>query len=446
MVKPRVIMIAFGWEDYPKEILLSKINESYDCVRSLDIELVKAGPVLKNEDIQGARSMLKKEEYDFIIILIASWLDDINVIAVLEGYYNVPILLWGHQPFKHNDETITLGAMVGASILRETFEEMDINHKFIFGMPSEEGIKSQIRSFALASYAWKKLSFSRMGLFGYAAMGIYTATFDHVSLRKKVGPEIIHFDQYALIEGIKKVPREDFNILKKQIIEKFNLKIKNFEEDADIISRMYLSLLKLIDDNSLDALTIKCHHELSKNFGTTPCMPLSILGDKVISSCEGDVLLLVTQYLLHLISGKQTSFGDIQEVREDRISITTCGFAPFSMCNKDKLSISSYAFAGWKGLLNSTPYLEDRKITLARIASKGDNYKLHYLTGTTKVMGPFREAGCPDFPRAEILPDSDGVEFGKKICSNHYAIVFEDTGSILDDFCLISGIKKISSI
>lgn len=125
MVKPKALMISFGWEDYPKEILLSKINESYDCARNLDIELVKAGPVLKSDGISVARSTLKKEEYDFIIILIASWLDDINVTAVLEGYYNVPILLWGHQPFKHNDETITLGAMVGASILRETFEEIE---------------------------------------------------------------------------------------------------------------------------------------------------------------------------------------------------------------------------------------------------------------------------------------------------------------------------------
>ena len=97
MAKPRAMMIAFGWEDYPKEILFSKINESYDCILDLDIELIKAGPVLKNNDISEARSMLKKEEYDFIIILIASWLDDINVPAVLEGYYNVPILLWGHS-------------------------------------------------------------------------------------------------------------------------------------------------------------------------------------------------------------------------------------------------------------------------------------------------------------------------------------------------------------
>lgn len=97
-------------------------------------------------------------------------------------------------------------------------------------MPDEKEIKSQIKSFALASYAKKKLSFSGMGLFGYATMGIYTATFDHISLRKKVLPEIIHFDQYALIEEIKKVSRDDFNVFKKQIIENFNLKIKNFKK------------------------------------------------------------------------------------------------------------------------------------------------------------------------------------------------------------------------
>ena len=47
-----------------------------------------------------------------------------------------------------------------------------------------------------------------MGLFGYAALGIYTATFDTVSLRRKIGPEIHHIDQWLLIKRMEEVAAE----------------------------------------------------------------------------------------------------------------------------------------------------------------------------------------------------------------------------------------------
>ncbi|MCL5985565.1 MAG: hypothetical protein M1371_03265 [Actinobacteria bacterium] len=440
---PRAVLIPFGWSDYPQDILSQKVAESIDAVESAGVQVISARTILETADVIDARNVLKTNNFDFIIILIASWLDDVNVFSLLQDYFDVPILLWSHMPFFHEGEKITLGAMVGASIVRETFEEMDVNFKFIYGLPDSEKVIPQILCFAKAAHARRKLLFSRIGLFGYAAMGIYTATFDHVSLRRKIGPEIVQLDQFLIIDGMGKVDEKEVRELKETVKSSYKLPIEASKEDLDIVCRMYLSLYRLVKEYKLDAVTVKCHFELSKVFGATPCMPLSILGDQVISSCEGDVLLIVTQYLLHLLSGRPTTYGDIHEVSDNNILVGVCGFAPFSMCDNSKILISTWGFGGWKGLLNSSPLKEGEKVTLARLASKGDDYKLHFAVGSTTRMIPWREAGCPPFPGAEIILDKDVDDFAQKISANHYAMVYYELSKELKDFCKITSIREI---
>ena len=75
-------------------------------------------------------------------------------------------------------------------VIRQTLEEMGAQFKMIFGMPGEPGVAEQIMPFARAAQTVRALSRSRIGLLGYISMGMYTAGFDHIRLRAKVGPEV----------------------------------------------------------------------------------------------------------------------------------------------------------------------------------------------------------------------------------------------------------------
>jgi len=72
--------------------------------------------------------------------------------------------------------------------------------------------------------------------------------------------------------------------------------------------RMYAAIKGLTMDNHHNALTIKCQYELSRTFGMAPCMPLAILGDETVVSCEGELPLVVTQLILHYLTGTPTSY------------------------------------------------------------------------------------------------------------------------------------------
>jgi ferredoxin len=69
--------------------------------------------------------------------------------------------------------------------------------------------KPHSASYALVSLAKRHLSEARIGLFGYPALGIYTATADHVSLRQKIGPEIFHLDQWLIVKGMDEVAEKE---------------------------------------------------------------------------------------------------------------------------------------------------------------------------------------------------------------------------------------------
>ena len=111
------------------------------------------------------------------------------------------------------------------------------------------------------------------------------------------------------------------------------------DEDITLSSKMYVSLKAIIEENELDAVTVKCQYELSQIYEYTPCVALSLLGDHLPSSCEGDLFTILTQVMMHYLTDSTVTYCDIHEVLEDRILVAACGFAPFSMSEKENCRI-----------------------------------------------------------------------------------------------------------
>ena len=209
MNKPLAGFIPFSYPDYPRKYIDKFTQDSIKTLRSLGLELVTTEPVIVYKDAARALDDIRGKDVDFVVALVLSWLEAPNVIAVLKEFSNKPILLWSHTMFKEKGEWLTLGPMPGAGVLRETLEQMGFKFKFVWGMPDEERVKREIESFSRAAYAASRLAKSKIGLLGYASMGMYTATFDHVSIRNKIGPEIDQLDQYVLIQKISEVKEDE---------------------------------------------------------------------------------------------------------------------------------------------------------------------------------------------------------------------------------------------
>jgi L-fucose isomerase-like protein len=442
--KPKVGLVPFGYPYYPHEYLDRFTQESIQTVKNLGLEVFSTKPVIVYDDAQRAINDIKRADTDFIIALILSWLEAPNVIAVLREFSEKPILLWSHTMFKEKGELLTLGPIPGVGVIRETLEEMGFKFKFIWGIPDSENVKKAIISFGKVSNTIHRLSKSKIGLMGYASMGMYTATFDHVSVRKKIGPEIEHLDQYLLIKKIDDVEDKEVEALVDKSKKEWDITDKVTNEDLKKTIKMFLALKKIVEDFRWDAVTVKCQYELSQHYKVTPCVPLSMLANKVTCSCEGDIPLIITQLMMHYLKGETVTYADVHNIsiNDKTLLLGACGFAPFNMA-QGKPKVDKHT-AIYMGLLNSTIY-NTGKVTLARLASDKNGYKMHIAVGKAMVPEPFHEIGCSPYPSMTVKLDGDPYHFGQHLMSQHYAIVYGDIKKELLELCNLLDIRPVLS-
>ena len=209
-------------------------------------------------------------------------------------------------------------------------------------------------------------------------MGMSTGTVDHTRLRSQIGPEIEHVDQYMIVERFQKLTDDDVRSYRVQTRD-WNTLPAVTPADINRVYRMYAAIKGLAMEGHHDALTIKCQYELSLTFGMAPCMPLSILGEEMVVSCEGDLPLVVTQLILHFLTGAPTRYGDLHHVTENTILMGACGLAPLSFA--DSRPVVNKHTALYEGLLKSSSYKNGR-VTLARFSSTATGtFKMHMSGG-----------------------------------------------------------------
>ncbi len=439
---PRAACIAFGYPDYPSSVLHRMIDDSRLALERMGLDILPAPPVITFEDVEPARAFLHREEYDAIILVLVSWVEAPLLIATLRAFRTTPLVLWSHTTYMDGGSRVTLGALPAAGVIRETLEEMSFRFRFVYGMPDEAKLTSHIVPFMRAAAVERELAGARIGLYGYASMGMYTGTVDHTRLRSQLGPEIDHVDQYMIIDRYHKITDEDVRLYQPRS-QGWNMLAVITPSDTNRVYRMYAAIKALAQERHHDAVTIKCQYELSRVFGMAPCMPLSMLGDEMVVSCEGDIPLVVTQLILHYLTGAPTSYGDLHHVTENSILLGACGFAPLSFAAGRPIVNKHTAL--YEGLLNSSPYKEGT-ITLARLASTpSGTFKMH-IAGGRSVPGPrFHEVGCPPYPFIMVELDEDTDEFMQNICSQHYAIVYGDVRQELQELCRLLAISMVGS-
>lgn len=202
-------------------------------------------------------------------------------------------------------------------------------------------------------------------------------------------------------------------------------------------TRIYLTLKKIIDEFNLNALTVKCQYEFSKDLGFVPCVPLSILADEgIVCSCEGDIPLTFTMIILNYLTSQPIYYGDLVDIRDNRIYLSSCGFAPLflSLSPNMGIGVHKYFFKG----LRSGIVLKKGKVTLARLGRIKRDYVMHIAVG--KVIETELRQGL--FPAAEI--ELEGIDdFIENIMSQHYALAYGDLREKLKILCNLLGLKYI---
>ena len=454
MRNPKALVIPFQFrEGYPDEIVNQHINACVNLLDEMDLDYDQTHNVLFPADADAVREKYNPNHYDFLILLIPTWIEPVLALRTVKPFMKRPVIVWGIGTFMHNGERVNLGSIHGSGVVKGTLSEHGIYHEYIYQLPGEkevnEKIKKRIRRLGNVSRTISLLNQTRIVTIGYLFGGMSVGDMDITKMRNKLGPEIVEMDAYSLIKRMEALDTssDEFKNNIKEINQSLGAPIPTKIEH---IGKMYTVLKQIVNENNAQALTIKCHFELSQEYGLTACIPLSILGNSIVANCEADIPVLLTQILMHYLSGGEiTTYADVHELLANRILVAACGFAPGGMCIGNKVICDLPADdpeglgATFGDYITNKNYLKKGTVTIGRLLKDHDGgFTLHLANGkAVGDVGKVSELDTPQYPFTEVELSTDVDSFAQNMGSHHYAIVYADVSEELELLCKLLDVR-----
>ena len=441
-----VSFIAPAYTQDTVEVLREIGGRAKEALASLGIEVVsEAGPVINLFDVEEAVSRISSIRFDFLTALIPSWAEPPMIVNTLLPFFNKPILLWALSSIQKGDVLIAPAGAAAMAAVMHPLKAMGAKLKVVYGNPESSSVRCEILHFARAAYTVNKLFGSRVGIFGYADMGSYTAGFDQTSLRSKIGVEVEDYEVHRLLLEADKIGDEEADEFASKQFEDWIIDRTITGEDLRKAVKVYLALKKIIHERRFNAVSMKCVYGLPLYYGITPCIPLSLAGANIPVVCESDVLGLVTELIMDYVSGQRSVYLEFYDIFDDRVLMGVCGMIPRSAL-EDAPRVYKYAWGKLTGLM-VVGSMKTGEVTLARLASVGDQYRMHIALGEAVKPRTWHEIGwqleAPVYPSLEIILGDRTMKFTENILAQHYHLVYGDYTSELAELCKLLGIEMI---
>lgn len=454
--QPKALVIPFKFrEGYPDNVVDPFIEQAAELIRDVGIEITLTKAVTYDSDADYVSSSYNPNAYDFTILLVPTWFEPVTLVRAIKNYISVPVVLWGFSNFVYNGQRVNLGSSAGAGCAKGTLREMGVKHEYIYYSPNtgrDEQIKETLRRVANVSRAIALLKNSRIVTVGYQFGGMTIGDMDLTRMRKDIGPDLIELDAYTLITRMNALDEngEEYQLAKNEVNELLAEDIG--QRLLDKTTRMYAVLKQFVKEYNAQAITAKCHFALSQELGFAACIPLSVIGTRVVASCEADIPLTCTQLLLHYLSeGMATTYADTHELTGSRVLWGACGFAPATMCLNDQIvcqlpSDDSFGLGATFGdYITNRNYMKAGKVTIARLLKDPDcGYTMHATSGdAVGEIEPTSEFGAPQYAFTETTLDCDFDSFAQNLGSHHYALVYKNVLDDLELYCKYSGVRPL---
>ncbi len=279
-------------------------------------------------------------------------------------------------------------------------------------------------------------------------MKLFNTLCDGPSLRGRIGVDIETFEMLEIVQTSEQIPEEDVEEIVCRIQKSWRFTSPADGATLQKGARYYLALARKVRERGFKAVSLIDVDGMKKLLGFPPSMIFMLLSDLVGVSTipENDALGAVTQIMVQYLTGQIGVYMEFYEFMQDRVLIGVPDFVPGEVVD-GPVTVTPTAFGGLsEGVLNVSK-VKTGRLTLCRLASTGDRYVMHRLTGEALTPRPWEEAGweppAPQLPSLEVVLDVPIDEFASKVFGQHYIIAYGEHVELIDDLCRILGIEVI---
>lgn len=140
------------------------------------------------------------------------------------------------------------------------------------GDVKEREVLEKIVTFACCAKVVNRLNGQKYGLLGGRSLGMYSSTVSMQDWQEKFGIDVEHIDQLEIVRRAEEVDEEQVEKAFAWLTEhvgKIQYNGTSFTpEKLKTQIRHYEATKKIIEENQLDFIGVKCHYEMSRHYCT----------------------------------------------------------------------------------------------------------------------------------------------------------------------------------
>ena len=351
--------------------LLDQLQRAIDVERHPGLVICRpANPVIDADSAVEAGRYFCDQRVDAICVVAACWFEDYLVLDLLEEC-DVPVIAWARPGME-------TGSLCGMQQLAFMLKQLGKSYCFMF---DEVGAPASLRKaweFASAAALRRQLRHSRIGHLGHRVQGMTETSAPEVTLKRVLGPRVVHIDSNVFLERVACVPTasvdRSWQLLKTKVG-----RVTAAEEAGIESMQVYSALKETIQEQGLSAVAVGCYPHLMGKV----CLAASLLGeDGIPMACEGDVHGALGMLMLTRLTGQPVHNTDLLDPMsaDNTIVFSHCGSGGFSLASNSAgvtLGPVRLMNCGLCVLFTSRP----GPVTLVNIVAGLEGYRIAALFG-----------------------------------------------------------------
>ncbi|MHB1296815.1 MAG: hypothetical protein ACYC4R_17705 [Anaerolineae bacterium] len=451
--KVRAGFVGFGEVNSPLDLLQQKVAAARQALEARGVELVATDLVRddpEGRDVARAVRELEAGDFDVLVACVAGWIPSHAVISVLDPFRHKPMVLWGLTGAYEGGRLVTTADQAGTSALRDPMDALGYRFKYIYDSPSAPYAGAdKVAAYGEVARAAALLRQARVGQMGYRDMKLYVSLVDGVSLRRVIGPEVEVFETLEIVQMMERIDATAVAKVIGELRQEWTFQEPASDASLDKGVRMYLAIMEKAHERGYEAISVVDVDGVKKLLNFPPAIVLMLLADKggLASIPENDGPGAVTQLIVRYLTGQVGAYLEFYEFLSDRLLMGVPDYVPSEIVEGPVTVRPWPGFGGLSdGILNVSK-VKPGRVTICRLAGRGDQYRMHIETGEAVTPSAWEEAGwqppAPQLPSLEIIPDGSVDAFAQQVLSEHYILAYGDHRQKLCALCGLLGIQVV---
>jgi L-fucose isomerase-like protein len=279
-------------------------------------------------------------------------------------------------------------------------------------------------------------------------MKLHATLADGVSLRRVIGTEIEIFETLEIAQRMPEQDEDEITAIAQYMITSWQCDRLLTPAVLENSIRLYLAVMERVQERGYQAVSLIDVDGVKKLLHFTPAAAMMLLSDLggLATIPENDSLGAVTQLIVRFLSGQAAPYFEFYEFFPDRLLVGVPDYVPAAVVDGPvQVRLTAFGLLS-EGILNVSK-VKTGRVTLCRLASRGDRYRLHIVTGQAVAPRPWEEAGwappAPQLPSLEVILDTPVDDFAQQVLGQHYILAYGDLRTQLNDLCKLLGIEMI---